>query len=300
MKLAHDMYGKPYKKKLGDRRDARKLKMNGVLRMCTYLKERHNADVYINKTIDVTNLVKYMEEKKKKDNEITYFHLLSYACARVVYNRPYLNRYIINHTCYERDDVTLAFTAKVAFEDDAKEFLSVIKVLPTDNVDDIKKTIKNKVDKVRGNIQNDTDNAVDILDKLPRPILGIAAIIVKWMDKHDLLPRSFSENLLYNSTAILSNLGSINCGAIYHNITNFGTNGILITFGKIHKEPMVINDKIEIRDVLEIGANLDERIADGVYMAKAINLFEDILQNPELFKEAASEKIIKEPRERKS
>ena len=63
---------------------------------------------------------------------------------------------------------------------------------------------------------------------------------------------------------------------------------------------MVINDKIEIRDVLEIGANLDERIADGVYMAKAINLFEDILQNPELFKEAASEKIIKEPRERKS
>ena len=56
----------------------------------------------------------------------------------------------------------------------------------------------------------------------------------------------------------------------------------------------------EIRDVLEIGANLDERIADGVYMAKAINLFEDILQNPELFKEAASEKIIKEPRERKS
>lgn len=289
--MVKDMYGNEYKKTLKDRKDARWIKMPGVLRMCTYLKDRQDADVYINKKIDVTELVKYMETKKINNPETTYFHAFSMACAKVVYNKPRLNRYIINHNCYERNDVSLSFVAKVNFEDDAKEFLSVLKVNPTDTIDDIRTKIRDKVLKVRNNKQNDTDNTVDILDKLPKPILGIVVPIIKWMDRHDLLPKDFNDNLIYNSTVILSNLGSIKCGAIYHNITNFGSNSILITFGDIHKEPMVVNDKIEIRDILEIGVTLDERIADGVYMAKAVNLFEHILKNPKSLEEAANEKI---------
>lgn len=291
MKIVKDMYGVEYKKTWRDRKDAKWLKMPGVLRMCTYLKDRQDADVYINKKIDVTELVKYMKEKKKSEPETTYFHALSMACAKTIYNRPRLNRYIINHNCYERDEVTLSFVAKVNFEDDAKEILSVLKVLPSDNIDDLRNKIKDKVNKVRNNKQNDTDNTVDILDKLPKPILGIVVPVVKWMDRHDFLPKNFNDNLIYNSTVILSNLGSIKCGAIYHNITNFGSNSILITFGDIHKEPMIVDNKIEIRDVIDIGATLDERIADGVYMAKAINLLEYILKNPQTLEEHANEKI---------
>lgn len=291
MKLVRDMYGLEYKKTWRDRKDAKRIKMPGILRMATYLKDRQDADVYINKKIDVTELVKYMQKKKETEPDTTFFHAFSIACAKVVYNRPRLNRYIINHHCYERDDVTLSFVAKVNFSDDAKEFLSVLKVLPTDNIDDVRNNIKEKVNKVRNNEQNGTDNTVDILDKLPKPILGMVVPVVKWMDRHDLFSKNFNDNLIYNSTAILSNLGSIKCGAIYHNITNFGSNSILITFGDIHKEPMVVGDKIEIRDVLEIGATLDERIADGVYMAKAINLLEYIIKNPQTLEEAASEKI---------
>lgn len=291
MKVVKDMYGKEYKKTWKDRKDAKWIKMPGVLRMCTYLKDRQDADVYINKKIDVTNLVEYMKNKKKTEPDTTYFHALAFACAKTIYNRPRLNRYIINHNCYERDNVSLSFVAKVNFEDNAKEFLSVLKVEPNDTINDLRNKIKDKVDKVRNNRKNNTDNTVDILDKLPKPILGMVVPIVKFMDRHDLLPKDFNDNLIYNSTAILSNLGSIKCGAIYHNITNFGSNGIVITFGDIHKEPMVINDKIEIRDVIDIGANLDERIADGVYMAKAINLLEYILKNPETLEEIANEKI---------
>lgn len=291
MKVVKDMYGNEYKKTWRDRKDAKWLKMPGILRMCTYLKDRQDADVYINKKIDVTNLVAYMKKKKEKEPDTTYFHALAFACAKTIYNRPHLNRYIINHNCYERNDVSLSFVAKVSFDDDAKEFLSVLKIAPTDTINDLRDKIKDKVTKVRGNMQNGTDNTVDLLDKLPKPILGIVVPIVKWMDRHDLLPRDFNENLIYNSTAILSNLGSINCGAIYHNITNFGSNGIVITFGEIHKEPLVIDGKVEIRDVIEIGANLDERIADGVYMSKAINLLEYIIKNPETLEEIANEKI---------
>ena len=73
------------KKKWGDRRDARKIKMNGMMRLCTYLKDRHDADVYINKKIDVTELVKYMKKKKKSEPETTYFHAFSMASAVGIY-----------------------------------------------------------------------------------------------------------------------------------------------------------------------------------------------------------------------
>ena len=286
------------KKKWGDRRDAKKIKMPAMMRLMTYISDRQDSDVYINRKIDVTNLVKYIKEKKKKNPDLTYFHAFSIAISKVIYNRPKLNRYIINHKCYERNDVILTFTAKVDYSDNAKEVMSLIKVDENENIFTISEKIKEKVNTFRNNKkQNKTDDSLDTLDKLPGWILKFfVAPVAKWMDRHDLLPNSLNNDLIYNSTVILSNLGSIKCGAIYHHLTNFGTNGILITIGDIHKEPVVINDKIEIRDVVELGINLDERIADGVYFSKAINLLDYILRNPETLERDASE-IIEEKRD---
>ena len=282
------------KKKFGDRRDARKIKMPAMMRLLTYLTDRQDADVYMNKKIDVTDLVKYMKEKKKDNPDITYFHAFSIAISKVIYNRPKLNRYIINHKCYERNDVILTFTAKVDFSDEAKEVMSLIKVDEHDNINTLSDKIKEKVDGFRkSKKQNSTDDSLDILDKLPSWMLKFfVAPVAKFMDRHDLLPKSLNNDLIYNSTVILSNLGSIKCGAIYHHLTNFGTNGILVTIGDIHKEQMVMpNGKVEIRDVVEFGINLDERIADGVYFSKAINLLDYIFKNPKTLEDDANTKI---------
>ena len=282
------------KKKFGDRRDAKKIKMPAMMRLMTYISDRQDSDVYINHKVDVTNLVNYMKEKKKENNDLTYFHAFSIAIAKIIYNRPKLNRYIINHKCYERNDVILTFTAKVDFSDNAKEVMSLIKVDEDDNIFTISDKIKKKVDSFRNKKeQNSSDDSLDTLDKLPGWLLKlVVAPIAKFMDRHDLLPKSLNNDLIYNSTVILSNLGSIKCGAIYHHLTNFGTNSILVTIGNIHKEPIVTEDgKIEIRDIVEFGINLDERIADGVYFSKAVNLLDYILRNPETLEENASERI---------
>ena len=287
------MSSKNKKKKFKDRRDAKRIKMPAMMRLMTYISDRQNSDVYINRKVDVTNLVKYMQEKKKENSDLTYFHAFSIAIAKIIYNRPKLNRYIINHKCYERDDVILAFTAKVDFSDNAKEVMSLIKVEEKDNIFTISDKIKKKVDSFRNKkIQNSTDDSLDTLDKLPGWILKLfVAPIAKFMDRHDLLPKSLNDDLIYNSTVILSNLGSIKCGAIYHHLTNFGTNSIIVTIGNIHKEPVVIDGKIEIRDIVEFGINLDERIADGVYFSKAVNLLDYILRNPETLEGDANERI---------
>ncbi len=282
------------KKSFRDRRDAKYIKMPAMMRLLTYLTDRQDADVYMNKKIDVTELVKYMKKKKLENSDITYFHAFSIAIAKVIYNRPKLNRYIINHKCYQRDDVILTFTAKVDYSDDAKEVMSLIKVDEKDNINTLSDKIKEKVNTFRNKKQqNSSDDSLDILDKFPGWMLKfIIAPVAKFMDRHDLLPNSLNNDLLYNSTVILSNLGSIKCGAIYHHLTNFGTNGILITIGNIHKEQVVMpNGKVEIRDIVEFGINLDERIADGVYFSKAVNLLDYIMGHPETLERDANERI---------
>ena len=56
--------------------------------------------------------------------------------------------------------------------------------------------------------------------------------------------------------------------------------------GDIHKEVVVNKDgKQEVRDIVEFGINLDERIADGAYMSKAVNLLNYIMTHPETLDE---------------
>ena len=81
------------KKSFRDRRDAKWIKMPAMLRLMTYLKDRQDAYVYICRKFDVTDLVKYMKEKKKDNKDLTYFHAFSIAIAKVIYNKPKLNRY---------------------------------------------------------------------------------------------------------------------------------------------------------------------------------------------------------------
>ena len=280
------------KKRWKDRRDGKRIDVPAMSKVMTYIKNREESYVYINRKFDVTDLIKYMKKKKQKNPDLTYFHAFSMAIAKTVYNRPKLNTFIMNHNFYQRNDVILTFVAKVTFEDNSKEIMALIKVDPEDTIDDLSRKIKEKVNKFRNQKeQTSTDDSLDTLGKLPNWMLKyFVAPLFKWLDRHDKLPKALNEEFLYNSTVILSNLGSIKCGAIHHNLTNFGTNSCILTIGDIHKEQVVMpNGKVEIRDIVEFGINLDERIGDGVYFSKSVNLLNYIMTHPETLEEKANE-----------
>ena len=195
-------------KRFRDRKDGIRVRISGFDKFLYLLKPRRSeAEVYISKKIDVSDLVKYMEKKKKDNEEITYFHLFSTAVAKLVYNKPYLNRFIMGSNKYERNEVTLSFVAKTKFEDDAKELLKVIKIEDDDNVDTISKKIFGSVRKIRSNEISHTDDFVNSLSKLPGMVMKVIVWFVKKLDRFDLLPKSLTENSIYHSSVLISNLG---------------------------------------------------------------------------------------------
>lgn len=287
-------------KSLLDRKDGKRIKnITGMNQILIDLKpNRCDSDVYINQKIDVTELVKYIEKKKKEGIEITYFHAFITALAKVIYNRPYLNRFVQNRHVYEHNEVIISFVAKISFDDKSEEIMLLVPFKENDTLETISKKIKEKVDKIRNKKikkekkKEGANDAIDTLGKLPNiirvPLIGL----FKWLDSKDMLPSTLIKDNLYYSSMIVSNLGSIKCGAIYHNLTNLGTASSLTTIGEIKDEPVIINEKITTRKMVEFGINLDERIADGFYMVKASQLLEYILQHPELLDEKVSQKII--------
>lgn len=280
------------KKKFGDRRDGFRVKTGGFERFLYFLKPRRSdSEVYILREIDVTNLVNYYEEKKRKNERITYFHLFSTAIAKTIYNNPLLNRFIVNGNYYDRNEVTLSFVAKTSFTDEAKELLTVIRVKEDDTVNSLSKKISGDVSKIRSNKTSGTDDFVNKLGKLPKFLMRFIVWIVKKLDNHDLLPYSLTKNSIYHSSVILSNLGSIHCGGIYHNLTNFGTNSAIVTMGEIKEKDKIVDGEVEKRYVCEFGITLDERIADGVYFAKSVNFLEYILNNPKLLEDRVDDKV---------
>ena len=279
----------------GDRRDATKVRdIHGMQNILIDFKPgRCDSAVYMNHKIDMTNFVKFMNKKKKEIDGLTYYHGIVDVIAKTIYSRPFMNRFIAGRTMYMHKDVSLASSIKVEFEDSAVEALMVIKVDPEDTLLDISRKTKEKVDKIRAAKAAGSDNAngaADTLGKMPKfiriPVVGF----LKWLDKHGWLPKSLMDDNLYYSSAILSNLGTFKVGAIYHNLTNFGTASSLITFGEIKEE--------NGRWYMEMGATIDERIADGFYFCKALKLIEYIFETPELMLEPAGEKV-KYPENRK-
>jgi len=282
-------------KRITDRRDGKRVRdLNGMNYIMYHLKKRRSeSEVYINYSIDVTNLIKYMEKINKDETKhITYFHVFATALAKLIYNRPYLNRFIVNGHFYDRNEVTISYVAKTQFNDDAEELMQVLKINENDNLFTISDRISNRVKKTRNSKSSGTDDFVSKKGKMPKPIRGLIVAIFKFLDRHDLVPKSMTKEILYYSSVLMSNIGSIGCKeAIYHNLTDFGTNSAIVTMGKIYKKE-IINDegKKEIKDFCDFGVTLDERIADGFYMIKSVQLLEYILNNPKLLEGDCNDK----------
>ena len=278
------------------RKDAFRIKkLNGMEQLMLDIKPRRcDSDVYINHKMDVTELVEYIQKKKAGGDELTYFHAFVTALGKVIYNRRKLNRFIANRHVWEHKEIVISFVAKETFSDKAEEIMIMVPFNENDNIYTIAKLIKDKVEKVRGakKVKKEGANsAIDIIGKLPNIIRVPLVGFLKWLDKFGMLPQDLMKDNLYYSSMIVSNLGSIKCGAIYHNITDFGTCSSLATFGEIKDEIVMIDGKEQVRKICEFGINIDERVADGFYFAKCIKMCQHVFDHPEMLEDKVGEKF---------
>ena len=284
------------KRRWGDRRDGRWVRdVPGLQTVMAHLMpKRTDCEVFMSDKFDVTELMRYLEEKNAShpDYKTTVFHALIMSVARMIRERPKMNRFIQGRRMYERDEISLSFVCKRRFADNAEESLMVFVPKEEDTLDTLSRRIVGDVRETRKSevSTGGIDAVLDGFAKIPRILLMFIVWLVRVLDFWGVNPRALTDGDPNYTTVLLSNLGSIKAPAVYHHLNNYGTNSIMITIGTLHKEELVMPDgHREVRDVVDIGATLDERIADGFYFARSLKLVKHIFANPALLDRPLSE-----------
>ena len=261
---------------------------------CIY-PNRCDNEAFISERIDLSNLQAYLDKKNADSPVYAYnvFQVIVTAVLKTVTLRPRMNHFIANGNYYERNDVSASFIIKKQFADNAGEGLAFIHAKPTDTIDTVHDEIYRQVTTVRGGKeQGSTDKAMELFNHMPRFLSKAIIRFICVLDRHGKVPQSMIASDPYYASFILSNLGSIKLHAGYHHLTNWGTTSLFVVIGERKKRPFFEDDgSYTMRDSIDLGLTVDERIADGYYFSKTIRLVKKLLECPELLEKPLSEEI---------
>ena len=284
------------KKRWGDRADARWIReLDGLHVIMPHLMDkRTDAAVCVKMGLDGTGVLRDIAGKHRGEEEYkaTLFHCILMAIAKTVYLRPDLNRYISRRRYYQRHEITLGFVAKKRFEDHSEEKL-VVTTAPEDwTLTAVTRQVVGKVHKARTEKSGGANGAMDILKVTPRWFLMLFFRIIKILDFYGKVPAVLKEDDPNFASVFLTNLGSIRCPSVYHHLNNYGTNSIMVAIGTIHKaEKIAADDSRQVRDMVELGITLDERVADGFYFGRSLKIVQHLMSHPELLDRPLKEEI---------
>ena len=273
-------------KRLGDRRDATLLRNTDAMHFIMGIIYPHRADneAYIAERVNLEPIKAYLAGKNVEGIpfKYTFFHVILTALVKTVTLRPKLNRFYANENYYQRNKVTAGFVIKKEFSDGSEEAVALLEAKPDATIDTIHQEIYQRVHATRNEQKkNTTDNSMDILNKLPRFLSKAVIRFIRWLDRHGWCPDVLIGDDPNYSSVFLSNLGSIKLRSGYHHLTNWGTCSLFCVIGEKKWTPLYDeHGLVEMRETVDLGLTVDERIADGYYYSKSIRLFKHLLEHP--------------------
>jgi len=242
-----------------------------------FLTHRYDAMNMITVDVPEAPLKQYMNEKRKEGRIVGHMALLITAYLRTLDKYPDLNRFIGNKTIYEHVDKTVSM---VVLKPGGGESMNKLELDEKDDLFAVQKKIERFVDTSRSEEDSQAlDKAIRILLKM-KPLLGIVMSLLRFADRHGLLPKGLIKASPFHASMLISNLASIRTNHIYHHVYDFGTTSVSITIGTLHEVPRRTSEGVKFERCIPLGVVMDERIASGLYFANAFGYFRKLLQDP--------------------
>ena len=278
------------------RKDGTKLKKIHAMHFVMPLMYPNRCDneAFISDLIDLTNINAYLEKKNANNPDYKYnlFQVMVTAILKTMVLRPKMNRFIANKTMYMHKEISASFTVKKIFSDNGAEALAQVKVNGTETMDDIHNEIFRQVSFCRSDKLDGGTESLNAVASIPGFLARIVGAGARFLDRHGWMPKSVTDGDPFYSSVYLSNLGSIKLGAGYHHLPNWGTCSVFCTIGQAKKRPFYDDDgTVHMKPSVDIGLTIDERIADGYYYSRTVQLLKTLLENPELLDRPLNEEV---------
>jgi hypothetical protein len=220
----------------------------------------------------------------------TLFHLVLWAVARTLHERPGLNRFVSGARLYQRNGVFLSFAAKAAFADDAPIVTIKIECPADDTFEACVERVARAIEGSRAAAPgaagekrkaSTVDKELALAMKLPAFLLRGVMALLRWLDRVNLMPAGMIAGDPMYASAFLANLGSLGIDDTFHHLYEYGTVSLFGAVGRAEKAVFVgENGAPEVRDALKMCWSFDERINDGFYCASSLKGVQRIVEDP--------------------
>jgi hypothetical protein len=256
-------------------------------RLLPYLMpDRTGASIFMEQEIDVTRTREYVEAANRAREtgagRVTFFQVCLCAAVRTLALRPQLNRFVSGYNYYQRHEVTCTFVAKRELSDDGAEVNVTLAFRGDETLSGLAAKVSQFVQGAKEGRGNTSDRLNALLVKLPRWVIRLVIWLLRCLDFHNLLPGSFLRSMPFWSSMFFTNVGSVGVDAPFHHHFNLGTCGLFIALGKHRREAVLTDDGRSVfRDKMKVTFTHDDRIVDGLYAGRALEVFRSLIENPE-------------------
>lgn len=292
------MADKKRKRRLGDRKEGRKLRtLNPITRAMPYIMPRRSDSLnYFTEKLDITEIEQFCREQTRAGRKnFSMLHVIIAAYIRVVSQRPAINRFVSGQTIYARNNIEVLMTIKKKMAIDGEDTCIKVEFEPTDTVYDVYDKFNKVVMENKGDTDgNNTEKFAKILNYIPRFLLRFVIWLIKTLDYYGILPQAIVNLSPFHGSMIVTSMGSLGIRPIYHHIYDFGNLPLFMSYGsKMTGLKLDSDGNPKKYRYIELKVVTDERICDGYYYASAFKMLKKICENPRVL-ENPPEKVIED------
>lgn len=224
----------------------------------------------------------YLNQKRKEGKRYSHLTVVLAAVVRTISQFPALNRFVVNKRIYARNELAIGMVVLKGGRIDAAGTADKMKFDRDNTIEDVDRIINSYVEKNRKEEDvNGTDRVAKRLVSTPG-LLRVGVSFMKWLDKHNKMPKSVIEISPFHCTMMFTNLASIKTDYVFHHAYDFGTVSLTLAVGKPRIVPTVKKGEVVMEKCMPMGLVMDERIASGAYFALAFREFRKYLEKPVL------------------
>ena len=276
-----------YRRRRGDRKEGRLLrKLPGFNKFIPYIMpQRNDRCVEYEESYEVSEVDRMLRKLRVEGYKgIGILHFMIASYIRLISMLPGLNRFVVGRRIYARNNIEIVMTVKRTLSVESTETTIKVVFEPTDTILDVYRKMNAKIDEIKSSDENNgTEDFADTIARLPRFLIRFAIAILRMMDYFGWIPQSLLDVSPFHGTMIITDLGSLRIGPVFHHIYNFGTLPAFVAFGaKRHAYELNRHGQMVDKKYVDCKYVLDEGIVDGYYYAHALQAYRYMFEHPEI------------------
>lgn len=273
------------RRRIGDRRDGRKLRTVAATRRITpfIMRSRQDASNLLADSVEISAADDWLRNRIDSGmKDISLLHVVIAAYVRTVALCPSINRFVSGRRLFARNGIQVILYGSDPAAGESS--LNAIKVDfdPTDTIGDVYRKIGDRIDHVKADYgAESSERLADFLLKLPRFLLRFLVMILRFLDYNGWVPGILLDMSPYHGSLMVCDDGPQGLPPISQHLYDFGNIPLSLSLGK--RRPCVEVDeggRLYNRKYMDICLTMDERITEHARYAEAIKYIKYYISNP--------------------